>query len=95
MDEYTGHLLKHEGEIRDLHHSHADHISNPDAHGHAARLQTIENKLARIPDELLDVLASLPSETLDDLAALLEDFAYGTDDGGSKLPKDKYNSAVK
>ncbi len=89
MDEYTGHLLKHEGDIKDLQHSHADHTSNPDAHGHAARLQTIENKVARIPDELLDVLASLPSETLNDLISLLEDFADNPGDTDSKVTSAK------
>ncbi len=95
MDEYTGHLLKHEGDIKDLQHSHANHVSNPDAHGHADRLQAVENKLVRIPDELLDILSSLPSEALSNLTRLLEDFADGAYDDSSNATKGKQNSTAK
>ena len=84
MDE-IGHLLKHEGDIKDLQHSQTDHANNPDAHGHAARLQTVEAKLAKLPDGLLDILASLPSEVLDELENLLVSFAESAYDDGSKV----------
>ncbi len=95
MDEYTGHLLKHEGDLKDLQHAQKDHANDQNAHGHADRLQTIENKVNSIPDRLLDVLASLPNEVLDDLAQLLIDYANNTYDDGSNASKGKQNSTAK
>ncbi len=94
MDE-IGHLLKHEGDIKDLQHSQTDHANDQNAHGHEARLQAVENKTSRIPDVLLDVLASLPDEVINDLSNLLIDFADSSYDDGSNTSKSKQNSAAK
>lgn len=113
-------LLTHERQIADLRHDHEMHEDDPTAHGmldhkvqvsdHATRLQAVETKLAKLPDDLLDALFTLPETVLADLVGVIEEAANGgAETGGGeddeqeedmngktqKVPPDVRKSAAK